>query len=196
MYSNIIKLEEFFLNLSEVTQYCVLKMPKHFPNYCQFSDLDILCENIEMAETYTVDFLKYYSNISVKVHYPKNGACTQVDVYPLGKTLDFKFDLIDSFSIYKKNKVLPELKDSILSDLRIEHNVNIPSVRHEMVVRMLEYLEYKNIRTDKVKHLRYVKENLAHINDFWHLWDKFVKEPRWKKIMGYHSKAVIKKCVE
>ncbi len=176
MYSNLINLQEFFVNLNDNEDYCILRMPETFPNYYEYSDLDILCKDRTRMLDYINRFLKQYNNIDIKIHYPKNGQHTHIDIYPKGKSLDFKFDLIDSFSIYKKSTINPGLEDSILSNKVIKKNACVPSVPHEMVVRMLEYVEYKDTRPDKIKHLGYVQTHHKYNAEFNNLWNAFVKE--------------------
>ena len=178
MYSNLINLQEFFTNLHDDEEYCILKMPETFPNYYEYSDLDILCKDRARMLGYAKQFLKQYDNIEIKIHYPKNGEHTHIDIYPKGKSLDFKFDLIDTFSIYKKSVINPGLEDAILNSKVIKKNACVPSIPHEMVVRMLEYIEYKDKRTDKIKHLGYVQSHHKYNAEFNNLWNTFVKEGR------------------
>ena len=164
------------MNLNGVEEYCILKIPEHFPNYREHSDLDILCKDRVRMMDYTTLFLKQYNNIDVKIHYPENGKHLHVDVYRKGKSLNFKFDFIDSFSIYKKSTLNPGFEESVFNGKRIRKNVCVPSIPHEMLIRMLEYIEYKDTRPDKAKHLSYVQENQKYSAEFNRLWNLFVTD--------------------
>ena len=176
MYSNLINLQELFINLNNNEDYCVLKMPETFPNYYEYSDLDILCKDRARMLDYITEFLKQYDNIEIKVSYPGDGEHTHIDAHPKGKSLNFRFDLIDSFSIYRKSIINPGLEDSILSSREIKKNAYVPSIPHEMVVRMLEYIEHKDTRPDKIKHLEYVQSHHKYNMEFNNLWNTFIKE--------------------
>ena len=172
MYSNLVNLSEFFAGCME--EYCIIKIPASFPNYKEYSDLDILCADREMVIKYTVDFLKRYDNIDVRVSYPKNGKHAHVDVYPHGKTLDFKFDLIDSFALYEKNAPKTGFEKLVLENKTIVQGVYIPATPYEMVIRMLEYLEHFKERPEKIKHLRWVESQVAHTEEFNQLWNSYI----------------------
>jgi hypothetical protein len=150
-------------------------MPDHFPNYYSFSDLDILCVDRPKLVDYTVNFLKRYENITVKVHYPENGKHAHVDVYPLGQRLDLKFDFIDSFCTYKKSTTKEGLRDIVLQNKESKNGVYVPSTPCEMVIRMLEYIEFRDQRPDKIKHLKYVESKTEHLESFKELWNMFVE---------------------
>jgi hypothetical protein len=179
MYSNLINLKDFFDNCKE--EYCVIKMPDHFPNYYGFSDLDILCSDRPKLVDYTVNFLKRYKNITVKVHYPENGKHAHVDVYPNGQRLDLKFDFIDSFSTYKKNTIKEGFRDIVLRNKESKNGAYVPNTPCEMVIRMLEYIEYIERRPDKIKHLKYVESKTEHLESFRELWNIFAKEQKEEK---------------
>lgn len=174
MYSNLIDLNDFFKNYSG-DDYCIIKMPSYFPNYYEFSDLDILCENKEQMVLSARTFLNKY-NVRVNIHYPENGKHSHVDVYPFGKTLDFKFDFIDSFSMYRKNKVSSKFAGFVLKNKILSNGVFVPSAPCEMVVRMLEYIEYKDVRPDKIKHIEYIKSKPEHMSSFKETWQEFITE--------------------
>ena len=185
MYSNLINLEEFFINLDCNEEYCVIKIPEHFPNYFEFSDLDIFCRNRTCMVNYTNGFLRQYNNIDVRTHHSKDGKHIHVDIYPNGQPLDFRFDYINTLSVYKKNTINAGFEESVLNSREIFKKVYVPSIPHEMVIRMLEYIEYKDKIPGKIKHLEYVKANYKFNTEFNNLWDAFVKESYKQKILRY-----------
>ena len=173
MYSNFINLNDFFEGCGP--DYCVIKMPSYFPNYYAHSDLDILCKDKEQMTLAAVTFLrrKQYK-AAISVHHPESGKHSHVDVYPIGKPLDFKFDFIDSFSMYKKNRVSNKFKDFILENKVIANGVYVPSMPCEMVIRKLEYEEHIESRPDKIKHLKYVESKPEYAREFQRIWETYV----------------------
>jgi len=181
VYSNFINLQSFFDGCKE--EYCILKIPTCFPNYVSYSDLDILCINRDQIIEYTLNFLSGCRDVGVTVSYPESGMHAHVDVYrgpyTPGKSLDFKFDFIDSFSLYKKNIVSECFAKLVLDNRVLVNGVFVPSVPYEMVIRMLEYLEYFDKRPDKIKHLKWVESQFlypSHTKVFREMWDSYIVE--------------------
>jgi|ETNvirenome_6_85_1030632.scaffolds.fasta_scaffold00881_12 hypothetical protein len=171
-YSNLINLEEFFEKCPE--EYCLMKIPEDFPNYQRHSDLDILCRDKSKLVAYTLSALASRADLTLRISHPRGGKHSHVDAYCLSNTLDLKFDFIDSFDTYEKSIVNPTLKDEILSTKVKDNSVFVPRTPHEMVIRMLEYREYRDIRPDKIKHLRYVETRHMYKSEFENLWNTFI----------------------
>lgn len=158
MYSNLINLGEFF---EGVDDYVVLRLSEDFPNYYDYSDIDILCKNRDnfLAHILRVGEKYRKQGFQVKV-YPTKSGHIHVDFYPPGASkLNLSFDLLDCFS-YKKssldhNAVLSSRKQKIQGGVTIL----VPDSVYELVTRFLEYYEYKDSRPDKIKHWRYIKKH-------------------------------------
>jgi hypothetical protein len=86
-----------------------------------------------------------------------------VDFYaPNNKKLEFRFDLMQSLKGYKKINVKPALFSSILEN-RVsvkQHNIDlyVPSQIDNLLIRYIEFIEYYDIRSDKIKHANYINE--------------------------------------
>ena len=173
-YSNMIDLVSC---LSSYTgKYCVLKMSSAFPNYVTYSDLDILCDDIEDMKRHILSFLEGVSGIKVSID--QRQEFTHIDVYRNGESrLDFKFDLVDNLQkTYNKTPVVFNLSKDIIESSVLKNGVYVPSMPYEMVVRMLEYLEYKDHRPDKIKHLNFVNYNKQRFEkEFNLLWSKLTE---------------------
>ncbi|GJL64047.1 MAG: hypothetical protein NPIRA04_27010 [Nitrospirales bacterium] len=157
-YSYLIDLQEYFKHCPH--EYCLIKMNEHFPNYYNYSDLDILCTDIHAMVTYTKEFSKKYDkkNIKFLVNRVEDGHI-QVDVYPKGKSLNLKFDLFDNLNIYKKFVVDDVFMQEIIKSRILKRDVFVPNIVYDLALRYMEYVEYKNDRSDKIKHYNYVNQH-------------------------------------
>lgn len=154
IYSNLINLRDFF---ERVDNYVILRLSESFPNYFDHSDVDILCGNRNDFLAHVLKVGKKYKKqgFRIKVIHTKSGHI-HVDFYPpKARRLNIRFDLINCFS-YKKFHIPPGDSDSVLdSREQIKRGgvgVQVPSLIHEITIRILENKEYPN----KVKHLQYL----------------------------------------
>ncbi len=158
-YSNLIDVESFF---DGIGNYVILKLPDDFPNYCDHSDIDILCGDVERFKAHILEKGKVYESQGFKIEVTKNGENTHIDFYPpRAQRLNFRFDLIDDLT-YEKFQVSPELACIVLDNRkRINKNdvwICVPSIEYDLAIRLMEYVEYKDDRPDKIKHLNYVSK--------------------------------------
>lgn len=157
-FSNLIDLRLFFENMSN---YVIIKLPEHFPNYNDYEDIDILCEDTECICTHILTVGQQYisQGFEIKVH--QENKHFHVDVYcPGSERLNFRFDLLSSLDVYRKIAVDPLYHKIVLaSKQQVEQNfitVFIPSLEHELAIRFIEYWEWKNEIPSKIKHLHYI----------------------------------------
>ena len=158
VYSNLLDLKPFF---ESEDVYVVLKLPKEFPNYYDYTDIDILCRNREAFLLHLLRVGKAYKKRGFQIRINRNNGLLHVDFYPQkAERLNLRFDLLDSLS-YKKFVIDPKYSDIILdSRQNISRNgvgVQVPSLEHDLTIRFLEYIEWKDSRPEKVKHLEYIK---------------------------------------
>lgn len=160
-FSNLIDLRLFFENLAD---YVIIKLPDHFPNYNDYEDIDILCDDPERFCKHILFVGQQYVKLGfeIKVHQENNHF--HVDLYPPGaKRLNFRFDLLASLNVYRKIVVAPQYHHIVLASKQlITHNkvkVMVPSLEHELVIRFMEYLEWKEERPDKIKHLNFIQKH-------------------------------------
>ena len=176
MYSNLINLTAYFKNCSE--EYCIIRIPKYFPNYYKNDDLDILCRDKSKLVNYTISFFEKLNNnnININIHHPNNGHHSHVDILDAANNkLDFKFDFIDSFSMYKKNHVHANFKNIVLNSKIHNKSVFVPNLTHEMIIRMLEYLEYNDTNPEKKKHLDFInQQNKNHKDEYKKKFNKYI----------------------
>jgi len=167
-HSNLIDLREFFKNIDD---YVILKLSDSFPNYFDYSDVDILCRNRDDFSTHILKVGKAYEKQGFKIEVHMEDKNLQVDFYPpKAQRLNLKFDLLDTLSIYENIVVGRHYSDVVLdSRQKISRDgvdILVPSLEHDLAIRFLEYVEYKDKQPDKIKHWKYVQKfnNLDFIN--------------------------------
>jgi tetratricopeptide (TPR) repeat protein len=158
-YSNLIDLKPFF---EGVDDYAVLKLPEHFPNYRDHSDLDILCRDHRSFLRHIQRCAKSYAERGFKVQvHAEQGHC-HVDFYAPGATrLNFRFDLMESLVDFAKFSVSPVFEKGVLDYRRevVQNSVRVlvPRLTDDLAVRCLEYLAWRDVRPEKIAHWHYLE---------------------------------------
>lgn len=157
-YSNLIDLAIFF---KDMTDYVVIKLPDHFPNYYDYQDIDIVCGDIDATYAHISRVAKEYLGQGYRVEEERSGQHFHVDVYAPGSArLNFRFDLIASLDIFKNFLVSPVFHKIVLSTKQriVKNNVAVfvPAEEYELAIRCMEYLEWKELIPSKKKHLDYI----------------------------------------
>lgn len=150
MYSNRIDLIKIFTELPYA--YCIMRIPEHFPNYYEHSDIDVLCRDARAI----ADYLRL--NFPSSRVFPISNKWHVDTLLSTGK-LDLKFDLMDNFLCYEKIGIKPEFLDYVFKNLTEKKKVIVPNDDCEFVLRYIEYNEYIDSRPEKVKHLKYIQDN-------------------------------------
>lgn len=153
--SSYINIPEILKNCS--CKYCIIRIPEFFPEYELHSDVDILCDDKEEMAEYLTNKLSIYDDIYLNIFKSPLGK-KHVDCLRDGK-LEIKFDLMDNFESYKEIEVSEDFKDHILVDVVNHDEVKVPSSDCEFALRYMEYVEYKDSRPEKIKHLKFIEEN-------------------------------------
>jgi len=159
-FSNLIDLRLFFEGM---TDYVIIKLPEYFPNYYDYDDIDIICTDLDHCSTHIISAGQIYVDQGFEIKVTKVNKHVHIDFYPPNKSkLNFRFDLISSLDVYRKVKVNPLYHRIVLtSKQQIVQNfsaVFVPTLEHELVLRLLEYLEWRDEIPSKVKHLNYIVE--------------------------------------
>jgi len=162
-YSNKLKLDNI---ISKLNNYVIIKKPNYFPNYYDFSDLDIIINKNDIKDITNIIknelncYTGYYKIINTNGH-------LQIDYYEKNHNrLNFKFDfLYDLSQAYKKSKFKDNFINIVLSEKIKENNIFIPKLEHELIFRWVEYKEYIDIRKDKIKHLIFINKYNIDINE-------------------------------
>lgn len=163
-YSNLIDLQDYFKNCPH--EYCIIKMNEHFPNYYNYSDLDILCTDIKAMIAYTKEFSEKYASKKLRfVVNPLERGHVHVDVYPEDENLNFKFDFVDNLNTYKNFSVAEVLVKNIIESKIVKKGVFVPSTAFDLGLRYMEYVDHAKDRPDKIKHYVYVNQRTEYINE-------------------------------
>jgi hypothetical protein len=164
-----INLDWLFTNLKN---YCIIKKPANFPCYEKKSDLDIICDDkIKFSKTLNEKITNKYE-LKTKSYIAANNNL-QLDAIING-TLEIKFDISDDLSCFSKIKVNNELSKLILKNVEHKNGIFTPKLEHEIVIRLLEYEEYKH-NPKKIKHLNFANKFPEEKNKAIQLIEKYKK---------------------
>ena len=160
-YSNLIDLTQFFAAMPD---YAVIKLPEQFPNYYDYQDIDILCRDVDRVREHILQVGSRYTDQGYAIREHRDGQHLHLDVYaPGAQRLNFRFDLLATLTGYRKFTVAPEFDGAVLDARRLlTHNgaqVWVPQVDHDLAIRCMEYLEWKDQIPAKKKHLDYIMQH-------------------------------------
>ena len=173
-YSNLLNISEI---LDGVDDYVIIKDDDDIPNYRSRDDLDILCKDRNKLKDIILPRLKPYQEKNFTIKVVDKGIRTHIDVYPPNSSsLNFRFDLLDSFP-YRINsnidvnnsyfdvifeRSISESFDVPFTFKEGKVDLSFPNTDDDLVLRFLEWVW----RPDKVRHVKYVKDNLTNVQSF------------------------------
>lgn len=161
----MLDLLDFFKTVSD-TSYCVVKMSQNFPRHAQGEDIDIFCYSLDVFTRRVLSwgggYVKNGWQIKVQSLHKKRQA--HVDFYK-DDALQFRFDLYAELPAYGKLRIKPALFESVIEngrrhpygDAAVE--VTVPAPVDDLLIRYLEFMEYYDVRPDKIKHLDIIMAN-------------------------------------
>jgi hypothetical protein len=131
-------------------------------NYEKNSDIDIFCLSIANLSK---DICKHINQINLPESYTLrvrelSPSQTHIDVLK-EKNLEIKLDLYEALPSYKKSEINPSLFSSVIENSILNNQgIYTPSKIDDLLIRYLEYVEYYELRPDKIKHLHYIEKHL------------------------------------
>ena len=162
-FSNKVNISNFFAAIADEV-YCIVKLDKALPSYQSYSDIDVFCYDINKLVRAALKFGNDYANkgFKIKVNEVSENQ-VHVDFYAPGEDkLDIRFDFMQSLGAYEKINVKPALFSSILENrVPVEQNnlnVFVPAPMDDLLLRYIEFVEYYDIRADKIKHAEYIND--------------------------------------
>ncbi len=160
-FSDRIDLRLFFTGMPD---HVVIRLAEHFPHYRDHEDVDILCRDMAAVQAHILAVGQAYAAQGFRFETHAAQGHLHVDVHPPGATrLNVRFDLLGDLTGYRKFVVDPAYHHVVLDSKRqLLHNhcpVFVPALPHEMVLRCLEYLEWKDEIPSKKKHLDYLAQH-------------------------------------
>jgi hypothetical protein len=157
----LIDLRHFFTGMPD---HVVIRLPAHFPAYRDHQDIDILCRDVASVHRHILAAGSPYMAQGFRFEEHRADGHLHVDVFSPGATrLNFRFDLIADLGSYRKFVVDPAFAQVVLDSkrqlLQNSSAVFVPAQPHEMVLRCMEYLEWKDEIPAKKKHLDYLMQH-------------------------------------
>lgn len=163
-YSNKLDLNIFFSKL-ESKNYVIIKLTD-FPNYYSGSDIDIFCYNVDEIAREIIFLGKQYLEDGFEIVAKNANDSHKYIDFIFDNKIEFRFDLYGELPVYKKvciqknyfphiiNNCVPVAINSKLG----QYNFYVPSQIDELILRYIEYIEWYEIRPDKIKHLDYIMD--------------------------------------
>lgn len=166
-FSNRLDLDRFFFQVRE--QIYVIVKVGDFPNYYRGSDIDVFCYDKDEFAKLILAIGNWYlgQGFEIKVT-DKDESHTYVDFYLNGE-LEFRFDLYQSLPKYKRIRLKEHYIYSVIENASVlyrefdgvQYSIYVPSTVDELLLRYVEYIEWYELRPDKVKHLDYILDVVA-----------------------------------
>jgi len=166
-FSTKLDLDRFFFQVREQV-YVIVKVGD-FPNYYRGSDIDVFCYNKNEFAKLILTVGNWYldQGFEIKVT-DKDESHTYVDFYLNGE-LEFRFDLYQSLPKYKRIRLKEHYIYSVIENASVlyrefdgvQYPIYVPSTVDELLLRYVEYIEWYEVRPDKVKHLDYILDAVA-----------------------------------
>jgi hypothetical protein len=166
-FSNRLDLDRFFFHVREQI-YVIVKLGD-FPNYYKRSDIDVFCYNKDEFAKQILNVGNCYLDQGFEIRVTdENALHTYVDFYLDGE-LEFRFDLYQSLPKYERIRLKQHYIYSVIENASVLHRefdgvqypIYVPSTIDELLLRYVEYIEWYELRPDKVKHLDYILDAVA-----------------------------------
>jgi len=141
--------------------YCVIKLPKEFPEYKLGSDLDIFCYDIDDIAKVIISNLAKDFNVKIT----KRAAQMYIDILDESNEIHFRFDLYGALPSYKNILINEAFFCSLIENSQIFEQdgcqVKVPCLIDETILRYIEYQEWYGRRPDKIKHISYIEDKIV-----------------------------------
>lgn len=170
-YSNQLDLDLFFFAAQE--QIYVIIKSNNFPNYQKGSDIDIFCYNKDVFAQSILDIGNQYvqQGFEIKATH-KCSNQTHIDFF-LDDELEFRFDLYGSLPHYEKiylkeHYFFSVIENAVTMDRECDdknYPIFIPATADELLLRYIEYIEWYEVRPDKIKHLNYIIDSISDVSE-------------------------------
>ena len=164
---NLLNLDDFFFSVKRIP-YVIVKFDTHFPHYVKGQDIDIFCYSRSQFVQKILEAGNKYINDKVEIKVTDiNKEQSHVDFFFEDK-LDFRFDVYQKMPAFHKIKIKDHYIYSLIENaVSIQHNFKgkpyplyVPSKIDNLLMRYIEYVEYYELRPDKIKHLDYIIKTL------------------------------------
>ena len=167
-YSNKLNLDEFFFNVRSL-EYVIIKKSEEFPNYYKRSDVDIFCSEGDEFARIILEIGNKYITEGFEIKVENSGEKNKIFIdFCFEDEINFRFDICTALPNYSKIRIKPFFFYSVIDRRKtlnrkynnIEYSIFVTSIIDELILRYFEYLEWYELRPDKVKHLHYIEDSL------------------------------------
>lgn len=149
-------------------EYCIIKLNQDFPSYHAGQDLDIFCYHPEAMSKKILKWANPYlsDTISIDITLKNGNLHLYVDILE-NKEIHFRFDLYGALPHYQKLLIKPAFFESVVEN-RVEKRLSndggtccfVPSPIDDIMLRYFEFVEWYDVRPDKIKHLEFLMAEL------------------------------------
>lgn len=154
--------------LISLQAYSIIKISDKFPQYRLGEDIDIFCYDPQQMGGKILEWGGRYAEqgLIIKVKDDRYHNHIHVD-FMQGEKLHLRFDLYGRLPIYKKLVIKPAFFESIIEnskEMKVDCNnrrinVRVPDEIDDLLLRYIEFMEWYNVRPDKIKHLEFIMNN-------------------------------------
>ena len=159
VFSDRLALGDFFAQVP--VPYAVLRLSPDFPHYQANEDIDILCADREPLRAHIRSIGARHEANGFRVVESLHDGHLHIDFFAAGASkLDFRFDILEGLASYAKIRIDPAWTGALLGRCQTLQRggvaLRVPAQPDEHALRLLEYLQYRDIRPEKIKHLEAV----------------------------------------
>ncbi len=149
--------------------YCVIKLSEGFPAYSPGDDIDIFCYEPDSITRKVLEWANQYIKKGLEIKVISQAEYNHFTIdFMDGREIHLRFDIYGQLPLYKKVLIKPALFENIIEHSRpvykkydnVSFRVNIPDLIDDMLLRYIEFIEWYNIRPDKIKHLDYIMDKI------------------------------------
>lgn len=145
--------------------YCVIKLNDKIPQYSPGEDIDIFCYNPDSLARKILEWGNAFVTENKEIRVESNPSCHHIYIdFVQEEKIHFRFDLHGALPRYKHLQIKSALFESILENSsKVERClkkeccvIKVPSDIDDLILRYIEFIEWYNVRPDKIKHLDYI----------------------------------------
>lgn len=163
----LLDLNAFFYNVRKIP-YVIIKLNDNFPIYNKGQDIDIFCYDKGQFVQKLFEVGNIYVNKGFEMKVTDMGKEHSYIDFIFKNELHFRFDVCQELPFFKNIKIKNYYIYSVIENAntirgRFGHKpylIYVPSKIDDLLLRYIEYIEYYQLRPDKVKHLNYIMKTI------------------------------------
>jgi len=164
---NLLNLNNFFYNVRKIP-YAIIKYNDNFPNYHKGQDIDVFCYNKSQFAQKILRVGNKYLNKGFEINASDiNTGNTKID-FLFKNEIYFRFDIYQELPCFRNIKIKKHYIYSVIENAvslqqhykNKQYFIYLPSKIDDLLLRYIEYIEYYQLRPDKIKHLDYILKTI------------------------------------